>query len=606
MKKTVFNCKTSLFDNFQKWISRLTLRSDLARYVVHIIVSTLLGILAGFGAILFHHLLELMRQFFSPDNIHRLWSLDRHFVVFIPVTGGIICALMTRLFKDISKERGVMSVIKSIILNNGLIKLRITLFHLVAPIISIGTGAPLGPEGPAAKIGSGMGSFLSQTLKFSRDDMMMYTAAGAGAAISAVFNAPIAGVFFGIEVILLNDLKNRALSALIISSVVADILSRSMLGNKHLFVIPDYVSGGIHVFPFFVLLGVIAGTTSIFYFILDKRLRVLFDEKLKIRNDFVKLIPVTVVFGLILYKYYQLYGIGYSTINDVLAEKLPVTDVAVLLVLKVVFLSLFLRAGSYGGKFAPSLSIGAFLGFIFAVVAGALFNVPLDPVVFALCGMGGVLAGINSAPLTAIMLVFEVTNDYTFILPLMLVSVVSYLSTVYYNHGNVYHIELLEEGIDVSKRTEIDLLGRVKVSTLMHRDFDTVNDTMPFRELLKIMMSSRYGDVIVTDADRRLMGIVSLKDIRQAITDHGLVDLLIARDILQPVSPVTENEPVSRAIQNIEEGDVEIIPVVKSISGLEVIGILSHTDITHAYRTQLMGWKTNQFLIDYSQKDTRK
>ena len=598
--KLSFQSLSSLRDAVLKKYSRLYLKSDLSKYVVHIIASVIIGIAAGFGAILFHYLLEKMRHFFEPGHVHHLFKIDKSVIIIIPVVGGLLCALMTVLFPIVAREKGVISVIKAIILNNGLIKLRVTLFHLFAPIIAIGTGAPLGPEGPAAKIGSGIGSFMSQVLRFTRDDMMMYTAAGGGAAISAVFNAPITGVFFGIEVILLNDLKNRALSALIIASVVADIVSRSILGNSQVLTIPHYSTGGIAAFPFFMLFGVIAGLVSVFYFVLDERIRVLFDEKLQIANCFVRLIPVSLVFGFILLKYYQLYGIGYNTINDVLAKSIPPADVAVLLVLKILFVSLFLRAGSYGGTFAPSLSIGAFLGFIFAWAVSAATQVSLDPAAFALVGMGGILAGIASAPLTAIMIVFEVTNDYTFILPLMLVSVISYLVTLYYNKGTVYSLELLDEGIDVSKRGEVDILGKIQVNKLMRTDFEQVNYRMPFRKLLDIVMNSRYGDVIVVDDEERLSGIISLRDIRQAIADHDLVGLLIARDLIQPVVPVFENDPVSKAIQNIEEGDLEIIPVVSRESGNRVLGILSHSDITSAYRTLLRGWKTNQFLIDYS------
>ncbi len=593
-----------MIGTIKKKAGSVRLESDLSRYVAHVVISVIIGLAAGSGAVLFHHILENMRFYLEPGSIGRSFSFDEIAIICVPLIGSAACVLMTKLFPDVAKEKGIISVIKSMILDNGLIRLSVTIFHMLASIAAIGTGAPLGPEAPAAKIGSGIGSSMSQALRLSRDDMVMYAAAGGGAAISAVFNAPITGVFFGIEVILLNDLKNRALSALIISSVAADILSRAILGNKHVLSIPQYSMGGIEAYPFFILFGILAGLVCIAYFMLDSVFRSVIEKRMKASARIFTLLCVSALFGIVLLKYQQLYGIGYLAINNVLARSIEARDVAALLAMKLIFVPLFLRAGSYGGTFAPSLGIGAFSGFVFASAASEITGVRLDPAVFALVGMGGVLAGIASAPLTAIMIVFEVTSDYAFILPLMLASVISYLVSLAYNRGTVYGRELLECGIDVSKRSEADILGKIRVGKLMRADFEQVNHRLPFRELLDIVMNSRYGDVVVVDDSGRLEGIISLRDIRQAIADHDLADLLIARDVMRRVTPVGEKDPVSTAIQNIEEGDLEVIPVAGADGKLA--GVLAHADITAAYGTLLRGWKTNQFLIDYSRRFNRK
>ncbi len=229
--------------------------SDISWYIYHIFLSTLLGIVAGLSAILFHFLLETTRGFFEPGNFTQFFRADRFFLFVIPVIGALIIALLSRLFRRLSSDPGVTGVIKAILLKNGFIPLSKTIFHFIASIVTIGTGAPLGPEGPAAKLGSGVGSVMSQLLRLNKKDMRMYTAAGAGAAISAIFNAPIAGVFFGIEVVLLSDLKNQALSALIISSVVADIISRSVVHSAHVMVIPAYNPGTVSDLPMFFAHG---------------------------------------------------------------------------------------------------------------------------------------------------------------------------------------------------------------------------------------------------------------------------------------------------------------------------------------------------------------
>lgn len=578
------------------------LQSDISKYIAHIIFSTLVGLFAGAGAILFHSLLERMRRVFEFIHGSLFTSTDINLIFIVPVIGGLCVAAMTRAFPDIAAERDVISVIKAVILRGGFIPLKNTVFHLIAPIISIGSGAPLGPEGPAAKVGSGAGSLVAQVVRMNRRDMKMYTVAGAGAAISAVFNAPIAGVFFGIEVILLNDLKNQALSALIISSVVADVLSRWILGARHVFLIPQYVSGTIGDIPYFLALGILCGVISLAYFRLRRFFKWVIDSRYGGKNEFVRLIPVTIVFGLVLLKYQQLYGIGYTTINQVLNHQFLLSTVFMLLLLKLVFLALFLEAGSFGGTFAPALMLGVLLGYAFAVSLNGMFNATLDPVSFALVGMGGVLAGINSIPLTSILLVFEVTGDYRFILPLMFVSIISYLAVTYVNRGNVYTLHLLDDGIDITKRGELDLLGKINVGDLKKTDYDVVSHNTPYRGLLEVLKNSTYGDVFVVNKKNEIQGVISLKDIREALISHDLVDLLIAGDMVATVPVVTEDEPVSSAMRKIEMYDLETIPVVKSVESPVITGVLTYRDVIQAYNKMLATWETDQFLINYEHR----
>ena len=356
--------------------------SEIFRYISHIVLSIILGLLAGGGAILFHYLLEKMRHLFEYRNFKQFIDVPDYFIIIIPVLGGLICSLMTFLYPEIAAGKGVLSVIKSIIIKKGYIPAKETIFHLFAPIICIGTGAPLGPEGPAAKIGSGIGSYMSQKFNLSKNDMIMYTTAGAGAAISAAFNAPIAGVFFGIEVILLNDLRNRALSALIISAVVADILSRAYLGSDRIFVIPHYDVGNLYAYPFYLGLALLCGITALIYFKFSEKVKYFFNEKVKLYNPFLRLLPVTFLFGFVLLRYEEIFGIGYSLINSVLSRGMTFHHIVVLLILKIIFLVLFIQAGAYGGTFAPSLSIGALLGAAFAVSMNYFFRVNLDPTLF--------------------------------------------------------------------------------------------------------------------------------------------------------------------------------------------------------------------------------
>ncbi len=587
MKNFVFSDLHNSTKIFLKTLRVNYTESEIFRYISHILLSILLGLLAGGGAILFHYLLEHMRHIFEDQSLSIFSGLPAYSIIFIPIFGGIITSFMTLFQPETASKKGIVSVIKSIILKKGFIPIKETIFHLFAPIISIGTGAPLGPEGPAAKIGSGIGSYMSQKLNLNKNDMVMYTTAGAGAAISAAFNAPIAGVFFGIEVILLNDLKNRALSALIISSVVADILSRAYLGNERVFTIPHYDTGNIYSYPFYIGLAVLCGLTALLYFKFSDSFRYLLNEKFKIFNPFLRLLPITIIFGFVLLRYDEIFGIGYNLINSVLAGQIQLQTLIILLVLKVVFLVLFIQAGAFGGTFAPSLSIGALLGFSYALIMNSTFGTNLDPTAFALVAMGGVLSGINCIPLTSILLVFEVTNDYQFILPLMLASIVSYLVIIYYKKGNIYTIALMNDNIDMSKRGELDILSKINAGVILKKDMDVVDFRMPFKELLRIIINSKYGDVFVVDAGNKLLGMITLKDVRQTLMDNDLVDLLIAYDLITQVPVVRENDPLTLAISKIKQYEIEIIPVVSDKDGTTLSGIITYKDILQSYNVML-------------------
>ncbi len=578
--------------------------SDISRYVGQIFFAILIGALAGLGAMLFHHAVEAMRVLFTRPGLPHLTFYDISLMVVIPVIGGVLVASATWAFPKIAREKGVDSVIKALIIKNGYIPLKTTVFHMIVSILSIGTGAPLGPEGPVAKIGSGIGSFMSQRFHLNRKSMKLFTAAGAGAAISAVFNAPIAGVFFGIEVVLLNDLKNEALSFLIISSVVADILSRALLGNETIFTIPDYPLILFSEYPWFLVFALFCGLLSLLYFGAGNFFKHLFDHILGLKNPYLRLLPVSLLFGVVLLKYEALFGMGYNTMNQVLNSEFALSAVISLLVFRILFLALFLTAGAYGGTYAPSLAIGAMFGFVFATVVNLLFGLTLNPTAFALVGMGGMLAGINSTPLTAMMLVFELTRDYRIILPLMLASILSYIVVLYVNKRTVYAQALLKEGIDVSAMGEVDILGRVKVKQLMVTNVETVIYRMPFQELLRKLLHSAYGEVCVVNDEDGLMGVISLKSVRQALITHELVDLLIAGDLVIPIPAVTEEDPVSSALENIKKFDIENIPVISSgREPLKITGILRHQDILQAYNALREGWATNRFLTNYNNPD---
>ncbi len=588
-RKGVYSIKMKIraLVNPKKLLARFRLQTELYRYVTYVFFSTLLGLLAGLGAVLFHYLLDLSSNFFEDGNFASMLTIDARFIVLVPVIGALATASMTRLFPETARQKGVTSVIKSVLIHNGYIPFRVTLFHLVAPLISIGTGVPLGPEGPAAKIGSGLGSWMCQVLRLSQQEMKMYAAAGAGAAISAVFNAPIAGVFFSIEIILLNDIKNRVLGGFIIAAVVANLLSRAVLGDTSVFTIPPYHFPALWDYPVFLLLGVVCGAMCLLFFLLNNAGSRLIRDRLKIKNEFALLLPLSLLFGVVLLWYPELFGVGYGAMNDAINGSYEMGLVASLLALKIVFFALFLRAGAYGGLFAPALYIGVFTGLLFSGISNALFGLSTDPVLFSLVAMGGVLAGIHSMPLTAMMLVFELTNDYRLILPLMFVSVIAYLVVIYVNRGSLYTRELREDGINVAVYGESTLLSKIRVRDLKRVDFESVYTTTPFRKILPLLGDSGCNDIFVVDQNHALSGVISIRDIRHVLLSSDMADVLLAMDISSPAPVLTDGDTVAEALGRIEEYDIENIPVVESEESRVVTGMITRHDILKAYNRLL-------------------
>ncbi len=564
-----------------------TTRYDLKEYILQIGISLVIGATAGLGSMVFHTLIEWMRFAINPSRFARYLEIPSFIMAIVPVIGALLIIGLTRLFPEQASERGVKSVIKSVLLQKMPIPFFTTLFHLIASAVTLGTGAPLGPEGPSAKIGAGMGSYLSSLLGLHIRKMTTYTVAGAGAAISAIFNAPIAGVFFGIEVILLNDLKNESLSALVIASVSADIVSKAYLGNVSLLQIPGFQVNTYEV-TYFILLAIVCGIVALLFMELSHIIKIFF-KKISKGDTIAILLPVSMIFAVAVMLYTDIYGIGYELINKVLAKEFPVNMLIILFALKIIFIALYFQTGAYGGLFAPSLCIGILVGFLFTSLL-SFFGVTLDPVTYALIGMGGMLAGLNSIPITAILMVFELTNDYRIILPVMLASVIAHLTVTYYNKGTIYELELLEEGIDVRK-SRINILESVSVQSIARKDFHTITARSPLKAAINKLIDAETG-LIVVDDKGDYTGILSLNEVRQALLSSEVVELLICRDIVLHADPCSINDSAAVALKRMDEYGIDFLPVIEDN---KVKAIVLYRDIISSYNKIVVQMEEKQY-----------
>ncbi|HCY77546.1 MAG TPA: hypothetical protein DHV28_16650 [Ignavibacteriales bacterium] len=548
--------------------------------------AILIGAAAGLAAVFFHLSIEFFNNIFFNRTKDGLYFLGAAAVILLPAIGMFIQYLMIYAAPEISKKRGVLEIIKSVALKSGYIPLRTTIFHFFAPVICIGSGGTVGPEGPAAQIGGGVASKLATILRFSDQRRRVFTAAGAGAAIAAIFNTPLGGVFFALEIVLLNDFRTPTFSALILASVTASAISRIFLGNESIFAFSVPHIGSYQYFYLFILLGLFCGFIAIIFLKYDDFSSNLFRKKILTKiPQWVVMIFVGLLVGISGYFYKDIFGIGYTGINNILSSSTTWQVVLILFGLKFLLVPLVLHSGGFGGTFAPSLFIGACAGYLFSIFVTELFGIYADPTTYILVGMGATLGGINSIPLTAILMIFEMTREYSFILPLMLSVIVSSTLVQIVIKGS-YHLKKLEkQGFRLSSGKQEGILKSISVGAVMQSNPILVNRNSSLQKVVSKLMESTHHIIYTVDDDENLTGAISETQIRPLITEFdSLKESLIASDIADNrVLTIDKRQDLDYALKMLTKSDVDELPVVSGEQTNKVIGTISRHDILSTY-----------------------
>ncbi len=572
----------------------------LSEYGALVAISALVGVAVGLAAALLHKAIHVTTFVFFGLGGQLLSSLGSYYVVIVPVVGAVVVQLLTLTSPRVAKRKGVAAVIRAIVRKGGWIDLRTTLFHFVAPVLVIGSGGTVGPEGPAAQVGGGVASLLTQTLRLSERKIRLFTAAGAGAAIAAVFNAPIGGVFFALEVVLMNDLQTATLSAVILASVASSVVARSILGNLHPFFVPAFALGQPLYFIGYAILGVLAGAWSAaFVWFYRETHRVLERGRLPVPR-WLQLPLVGLLLGIVGYFFPGIFGIGYGTINLALVGKLSVLTMAVLLVGKFVFVPLILASGGYGGVFAPAIFQGAMLGSLVATASNHLLGIHLDPVTYSLVGMGSVLGGVNAIPLAAILILFEMTNNYAFILPLMTGVVISHLVARALIGATPHHLHLEKYGVFIQLGREVNILRSLHVRDVFRPETNTVPARAKLSQLLEHVLDSPFSSVFVVDDDQRLVGVIGQNELRHALVNYEeLKDIVTAADLAtSDFETVRMDDDLHFVMQQFAHTQYEELPVVSDVDPRRVIGVITHKDVVDAYNRAVARHEMAEGILD--------
>ena len=564
----------------------------LPDYLTFTIYAIVIGAVAGLASVIFHDSIEFFNKIFFEQTAEGLFFLGTAAVIVIPALGMLIQALMIKFAPDIAAKKGVPEVIKSVALRGGYIPFRTTLFHFLAPVICIGSGGTVGPEGPAAQLGGGVSSKLCQVIGLSDARRRVFTAAGSGAAIAAIFNTPLGGVFFAIELILLNDFNAPTLSAVILASVTASTISRELLGNESVFNFASPETGSYHYLYMYAILGLIAGMVSVLYL----RYNTVTSRFLK-KKIFSRRIPqwfVMIVVGLLVgvsgFFFKDIFGIGYTGINHILAGNIIWKVVLVLLLLKFLLVPLVLNSGGFGGTFAPSLFMGACLGFLFVTATNNLFGLQLDSTTYVLVGMGAALGGINTIPITAILIIFEMTQEYSFILPLMLAVIVSttFSRLVLKSSVQVQHLE--EQGYQITEGKETNILKSILIKDLNLKPINSIPESTKLPELVEKMIQHPGNSIYVVNDRNWVTGVVTEVELRPIMTEYENVkDVLVASDVANPhIVFVNMDDDLDHVLRLFGKLNADSIPVIANKEETKIYGTISRQEILSIYNKETL------------------
>ncbi len=568
-------------------------------YTLFSIFAIITGVLVGLAAVLFHTTIHFFTDIFFRYGAKVFFWMGIGAVILIPVLGMIIQSLMTYFFPKSANAKGVPEVIKSVAIRGGYIPLRTTIFHFFAPAICIGSGGTVGPEGPAAQLGGGIASKLGQLFSLSDSRRRMFTAAGAGAAISAVFNTPLAGVFFALEIILLNEFQTATFSALILASVSASAVSRIFLGNNPAFSFDAADVGPYEYFYLFIILGVLAGIISLVYIRYSDSVEQLF------KNNLVKRFPkwflmsvIGLAVGVSGYFYPEIFGIGYKAINHVLADTMAWEIAVTLLIMKFILVPLILYSGGFGGVFAPSLFIGAMFGYVFALSLEYFWGLQVDKTTFVLVSMGAVLGGINSIPITAILIIFEMTKDYSFILPLMLAVIISTTISQLVLKGSVHVKHLERQGYHISSGREMSILKSVLVKSVMSEEIRAVREDTRLPDLISEILDSPHSTIYTINNEGKLSGTITENEIRPIITEYDILKgMVVARDIARPeVITVKEDDNLDYVFKLFGNSRLDQFPVVAASDPGNFLGTVRRQDVMTAYNRETLKYNLSDGL----------
>jgi CIC family chloride channel protein len=561
-------------------------------------LSGLIGLIAGIAAVILKvtvHFIQAILQR-SPSI-----AFANYLYITYPLVGIVLTVIISRYFFKDKLGHGISDILYSIAQKSSLIK-RVKMYsRVVTSAITVGFGGSVGLEAPIVVTGSAIGSNVGRLFHLNTKKRTLLIGCGTAGAISAIFNSPIAGVIFAIEVILA-EVNINAFIPLLIASVVGSLTSLTLLGDDILFTFKLTDSFVAADTPFYILLGVLTGLVSLYF------TRVIYKVEAsitRIKNYLGRAVTGGILVGIIVFLFPPIYGEGYETIKILLTNSEPMIlknslffqhfdNILVLLLfllmvilVKPVASALTIGSGGSGGVFAPSLFLGGVTGFFYAKSMNTLLG---ESVIsfsnFTLVGMCGVMSGVLHAPLTAIFLIAEITSGYTLFVPLMLVSAISYSTIYYFERYSIYTKNLIERGDYIPDDRDRQVLSLINLKKIIETDLITIHPESNFDELISIVRQSHRNIYPVVDENKVLHGIITLDDIRDIMFDESRRSQTSIVSLMHsPPASVSILENMESVMEKFEKSGAWNLPV---IDNNEYVGFISKSRIFNTYRKKLI------------------
>ena len=562
-----------------------------------LILAFIIGILASFAAYILHTLIHQIQAILTEG--FEINSFNWLYLVF-PVIGIYLTSLFVRYVVRDNISHGITRILYAISSKRSHLKPHNCWSSVIASAITIGFGGSVGAEAPIVLTGSAIGSNLGQLFKIDNKTMMLLVGCGAAAAIAGIFKAPIAGLVFTLEVLMV-DLTMASLLPILVASITANVFTWALMGGKSLFTFVLDSAWQVDRLPACVLLGLFCAFISL-YFIRTMTFCEGIFAKMK-RHPYGKLAVGGVMLSSLIFLFPALYGEGYSAINillngtteadwNQLLDKslfyghgnLLVVYIALVLLTKVFATSCTNGAGGCGGTFAPSLFIGGFGGFLFARLWNMYqIGVYVPEKNFTLLGMAGVMAGGMHAPLTGIFLIAEITGGYALFVPLIIVSVVSVMGISIFEPHSIYAMRLARQGKLITHHTDRAVLTLMSMDSIIEKDYISVAPEMPLGKLVNVISRSQSDFIPVLDVGGRLLGDIDITKIRHIVFRTELYNKFNVSQLMSHVPAVLyTNEPMEQVMKKFERSNAEYLPIVDINNKLT--GFISRTRLYTMYR----------------------
>jgi CIC family chloride channel protein len=557
---------------------------------IKLLLACLVGIGAGYASVFFRFVLHHMHNFFFGSVYTWLSGYSSYLLPLIPMMGAILLIPFSLRYPNEINGYGMPKFLISVHIKGGLIRTRSIFIRILTAAITISTGGAAGVEGPIAQIGGAVGSVIGRFFGMGSQRLKVLIACGAAGGIAAQFNAPLAGVLFAQEIIMVGEFQLQTFGVIVISSGLATAISRAYYSSAPTFGQLEYTFNGIYEFPLYILLGLIIGLCAYLFITIFFATSDYF-KRLKLHAQAKPVLGAFLV-GILGLINFSVLGDGYEIIRAALGteQTMALGILALLVILKMLATSITLGSGNVGGVFAPSLFIGAMIGATFGgVVHYILPDLPIQQGSYALVGMGAFLAAATHAPMTAIFLLFELTNNYQVILPIMFASVLGVMVAHGFNKDSLDSMELSRQGISLSPSKEEGVLNSISVQEVMVSDYEIIRENMSFAEFMKFFPTSHSQYYPVFNNQDDFTGMVSFQDIREIILEEGLENLVVMKELAETnLIKLYPHDSLNDAIKKFGIKDIDALPVVLPENRAKLVGILKRKDVINTYNRAIL------------------